>query len=168
MSDDSVLVKLDFSNAFNCLHRDHMLRTIAEQVPRLYRFCWLSYGNATMLSFGDSIIWSEEGPQHGDPLGPLLFCLTIQPLLQSLSSELALAYMDDVTLGGSKQTIADDITTITTDGPRFGLHLNTSKCEAISNTGVSHAVLDGFKQISESGVPHFNALAGGDPLSISP
>ncbi len=147
MPDDSVLVKLDFSNAFNCLRRDRMLKTIADQMPGLYRFCWLSYGNATALRFGDCTIWSEEGPHQGDPLGPLLFCLTIQPLLRSLSSELVLAYMDDVTLGGSKPTVADDITTITTIGPSYGLQLNISKCEALSNTAaVSHEVLDGFEQ----------------------
>ena len=146
MSDDSVLVKLDFSNAFNCLHRDRMLKTVADQMPCIYRFCWLSYSNATALKFGDSTIWSEEGPQQGDPLGPLLFCLTIQPILQSLSSELVLAYMDDVTLGGCESTVADDITTIANIGPSYGLQLNSSKCEVISNTGaVGHAVLAGFE-----------------------
>ena len=55
--------------------------------------------------------------------------------------------MDDVTLGGSKPTVADDITTITTVGPSYGLQLNISKCEALSNTAaVSHEVLDGFEQ----------------------
>jgi len=73
MSDNSVLVKLDFRNAFNCLHRDRMLKTVADKIPGLYRFCWLSYYNATQLRFGDSTIWSEEGAQQGDPLGPLLF-----------------------------------------------------------------------------------------------
>jgi len=38
---------------------------------------------------------SQEGPQQGDPLGPLLFCNTIHPLLTSLGSVL-LGYMDDV------------------------------------------------------------------------
>ena len=32
----------------------------------------------------------------------MVFCLTIQPILQSLSSELVVAFMDDVTLGGSE------------------------------------------------------------------
>jgi len=85
-------------------------------MPSLYRFCWLSYANTTSLQFRKSTVWSVEGAQQGDPLGPLLFCMTIQPLLQSLSSELAAAYMDDVTLGGNKSTVADDINTISTVG----------------------------------------------------
>ena len=55
--------------------------------------------------------------------------------------------MDDVTLGGSESTVAGDITTISNIGPSYGLQLNTSKCEAISNTGaVSHDLLAGFEQ----------------------
>ena len=34
-----VVAKLDFSNAFNCLHRDFMLERVAEMVSELYRFC---------------------------------------------------------------------------------------------------------------------------------
>ena len=49
----------------------------------------------------------------------MLFCMTIQPLLQSLSSELVAAYMDDVTLAGNKSTVADDINTISTFGPSY-------------------------------------------------
>jgi len=41
---------------------------------------------------------SEEGSQHEDPVGPLLFCNTIQPLLTSLDSDLNLGYLDDVYL----------------------------------------------------------------------
>jgi len=145
MSDDSVLVKLAFINTFNCLHRDRMLKTIADQMPCIYRFCWLSYGNDA-LKFGDSTIWSEEGPQQGDPLGPLLFFLTIQLILQSPSSELVLAYMYDVTLGGSELIVADDITSKANIWPNYGLQLNSSNCEVISNTGaVGHAVLAGFE-----------------------
>ena len=75
MTDDSVLVKLDFSNAFNCLRRDCMLKTVADQLPGLYRFCWISYGNATALRFGGSTVWSAEGVQQGDPFGPTSFLL---------------------------------------------------------------------------------------------
>ena len=37
--DDNVIVKLDFSNAFNNLHRDAMLMAVADRVPSIYKFC---------------------------------------------------------------------------------------------------------------------------------
>ncbi len=106
MKDDSILVKLDFQNAFNSVRRDVMLRAVADQVPGIYKFCLLSYGGPTELKFGDHIICSEEGAQQGDPLGPLLFCLAVHPLLTSLRSDLRVAYMDDVTLGGRSSTMS--------------------------------------------------------------
>ena len=32
----------------------------------------ITYGAQTMLRFGEHTIWSEEGVQQGDPLGPLI------------------------------------------------------------------------------------------------
>jgi len=65
-----------------------------------------------------------------------------------ITSELVVAFMDDVvTLGGSKSTVTGDITTIYNIGPSYGLQINTSKCEAIPNTGaVYHELLTGFEQ----------------------
>jgi len=57
-------------------------------------------------------LYFEEGPQQGDPLGPLLFCNKIQPLLSSLSSELNLGYIDDVMLAGPADTVASDVAEI--------------------------------------------------------
>ena len=36
------------------------------------------------LNFRDSTISSEAGVQQGDPLGPLLFYLLLQPILKEL------------------------------------------------------------------------------------
>ena len=43
MPADHCVVKLDFSNAFNSLHRDVMLNAVLENVPGIYKFCHLSY-----------------------------------------------------------------------------------------------------------------------------
>ena len=40
MSVDEVIVKLDFSNAFNCLRRDIMPKTVAEELPYIYRLMY--------------------------------------------------------------------------------------------------------------------------------
>jgi len=93
MPNDSVVVKPDFSNAFNCLHRSDMLKSIADWVPELLSYCHSAYANPSVLYYGQYIIMSQEGPQQGDPLGPLLFCNTIHPLLESLDSVLRLGYL---------------------------------------------------------------------------
>jgi len=109
MPADHVLVKLDFFNAFNSLHRHDMLLAVLNRVPELYAYRCSAYSQASTLFFGSHTILSEEGPQQGDPLGPLLFCNTVQPLLSSLASELNLGYLDDVTLGGPVDTVAAEM-----------------------------------------------------------
>ena len=88
MQVDHCVVKLDFSNAFNSLHRDVMLDEVLKKIPGIYKFCHLSYSKPSELVYSGLTIHSREGPQQGDPLGPLLFCGTIHPLLLSLTSEL--------------------------------------------------------------------------------
>ena len=74
---------------------------------------------------------SEEGPQQGDPLGPLLFCTTIHPLISSMGSDLTLGYLDDLTLAGPQNVVASDIQKVAAEGSKMGLCLNPSKCEVI-------------------------------------
>ena len=132
MPADFVVAKLDFSNAFNCVRRDVMLKAVADRIPELYRLCHLAYSQPSVLKYGRHVIMSEEGAQQGDPLGSLLFCLAIQPLLQNMRSPLSFSYIDDVTVGGPAQFVAEDIQRVATLGPSYGLQLNFAKCELIS------------------------------------
>ena len=109
MPDAFVVAKIDFTNAFNSLHRVLMLRSVAERVPGIYRFCHLCYSQPPVLKYETRIILSQEGPHQGDPLGPLLFCLSIHSDLERLKSELVAGFMDDLTLGGPAQSVAADI-----------------------------------------------------------
>jgi hypothetical protein len=131
------VVKLDFTNAFNCLHRDAMLDAVKQRVPGIYKFCHLSYNQPSVLVYADRTILSQEGPQQGDPLGPVQFCNTIHPMLQSLDSELKEGYMDDLTLGGPESQVARDVETVKRRGEEIGLRLNEKKCEFISSTAQS-------------------------------
>jgi hypothetical protein len=137
LDEGSVLAKLDFSNAFNCIHRDAVLLAVHDKLPEIFNFCHLAYAQSSLLVFGDFQILSEEGIQQGDPLGPLLFCLTIQPLLSSLQSSLTIGFMDDVTLGGRVDVVANDIQHINCFGATLGLNLNITKCELISSSVVT-------------------------------
>ena len=81
MPPDYLLAKLDFSNAFNNIHRDAMLSAVAKHVQSIYQFCLSSYEKTTILKFFSYIILLQESCQQGDPLDPLLFCLAIHPSL---------------------------------------------------------------------------------------
>ena len=89
------------------------------------------------------------GPQQGDPLGPLLFCLPLQPILLETRSSLAFGYLDDLALGGRAETVAADVEFIEKTCSTMGLTLNRSKCEVITrnNISISHDALRYLKQI---------------------
>ena len=85
----------------------------------------------SLIFFRGSEILSQEGCKQGDPLGPLLFSLTVQPILESLHSDLILGYLDDLTLGGSLRVVESDYATIRRMSSDLGLILNEAKCECV-------------------------------------
>jgi hypothetical protein len=99
------------------MRTDVMLKAVADRIPGLYRLCHLAYSQPSVLKYGRHFIMSEEGAQQGDPLGSLLFCLAIQPLLQNMRSPLSFAYIDDVTVGGPAQVVSEDIEQISIQVP---------------------------------------------------
>jgi len=66
MARDHVLVKVDFTNAFNAIHREDMLYSVYNRIPELYAFCKSAYGQASILHFGGYTVLSQEGAQKGD------------------------------------------------------------------------------------------------------
>ena len=77
MGPDDAMVKLDFKNAFNSIRRDKMLEAVQSLCPILYPFVHSAYASTSELQWGERTLQSGEGVQQGDPLGPLLFCLTL-------------------------------------------------------------------------------------------
>ena len=69
---DRVVVKLDFSNAFNYLHRSDMLKSIADRIPELH-FTATLLMQIRHYCISQYIIMTQENTQQGDSLGPLLF-----------------------------------------------------------------------------------------------
>ena len=149
LPDDHVLVKLDFTNAFNSIHRREMLLAVHSRIPELSAFCQSAYGQPSLLFFGPYTVLSQEGAQQGDPIGPLLFCNTIHPLLSSLQAPLNLGFLDDVTLAGQVETVASDVAEIVRAGSEIGLTLNVAKCELIAhkNLVVDDTLLQSFQQV---------------------
>ena len=63
MDEDQLFVKLDFANAFNCLHRDHELETVRNIIPEIYCICFSAYRYHYILQFGSFSLMSSVGPQ---------------------------------------------------------------------------------------------------------
>ena len=131
-SPTSCLLKMDFKNAFNTLSRDRMLESVKATVPILFPFVHYSYGALSFLFYnGSTILSQEKGVHQGDPLSPLLFCLTIHSIVSRLSSELKFFHLDDGTIGGSLDSILADFDLIESEAHSLGLVLNCQKSEFI-------------------------------------
>ena len=133
MQEGQVIAKLDFTNAFNCIHPEAMLNAVFNKVPEIYSFCILANRGTSILKSGKRLISLKEGVQQGDPLCSLIFCPTIHPVLLSLKSEFLVGDMDDIAIGGPVASVASDINVIIDDGSAKDMHLNVTKCELISN-----------------------------------
>ena len=159
MPDDHVVAKLDFSTTFNSLQRDSMLQEIFDYIPELIQVLPF-VAQQSLLSFGRFTISSQEGAQHGDPLGTLLICLTVNPIICSLSSPLFISYMDDftLTLGGLSRMIAQDVKLLSKKGVEGGLQLNAENVKAF----IHHPSLNVFHSFTRVEVE--NCMILGAPL----
>ena len=128
---DHIIVKLDFTNAFNTLCRDEMLDAIWKELPEIYNFVHATYNRSTQLQFGEFTISSEEGPQQGDNLRSSEFYTTIQPMLIRSLSEIKVDFLDDITLAGQLDIVIKDVISIKDKTDKYGLQLNAAKCEVV-------------------------------------
>ena len=141
---DKVLLKLDFSNAFNCVSREAVLSQARTHFPALARWAAWCYREPSRLQFGDRVISSSSGVQQGDPLGPLLFSAVLQPVATQLragDSDLALQFLDDGIVAGSVRAVAAALSLVQREAADVGLALNLSKCEVVAMGSLSDASL---------------------------
>ena len=123
---------LDFSNAFNSVDRGSMFREVRNRIPPMAAWMESCYMAQPILHLGEHTILSSCGVQQGDPLGPLGFALTLQPIIEKIKEEVPsllinVWYLDDGTLCGSANDLRAALAIIEEDGPARGLHLNRAK-----------------------------------------
>ena len=111
-SENEIILKIDFKNAFNSIRRDVVFKEIQKKLPTIYPIFCQAFSCPSILFYGDSFLLSQEGVQQGDPLGPFLFSLAIQNLINECKSELNIWYLDDGTVAGNAEDVLSDFNKI--------------------------------------------------------
>jgi hypothetical protein len=133
LREEKQILLVDFANAFNSIDREVMLQEVRNCFPELSSWAESCYGHAhPHLFMQEHRLQSCSGVQQGDPLGPLLFAITLQPVLEKIRVEcpgliMNSWYLDDGTLAGNARDIARAIQ-ILEEGTARGLTLNKGKC----------------------------------------
>jgi len=135
---DFVVLKVDFSNAFNSVSRRVLLEECQQHFPELLPWVYYCYGSVSHLFYQDEKIDSCVGVQQGDPLGPLLFCLVLHTVVSKIHAQCPGLnqhswFLDDGVLCGPSADVIHAFGIISRFGPDCGLHLNLSKCELFSS-----------------------------------
>ena len=100
--DDTMgLLQLDFQNAFNLISRAAFRRQLRIHLPNMLRwvdYCyggkprpWANVGYSDDHEDYDAVICSATGVQQGDPLGPFLFAIALQPIIDKYRQKMAAA-----------------------------------------------------------------------------
>ena len=133
-----VILKIDWKNAFNSIDRQLFLDSIYEHFPEIYNYIAAMYGVKGRLKFGKNFIFSEEGTQQGDPMGPVLFSIALKLLIDKLDSKnltLNKWYLDDGNLAGKVKFVAKAYKTLVKEGKKIGLEMGDDKCELFYPSG---------------------------------
>ena len=110
------LAKLNFESAFNSIRRDKMLSSVGELAPDILPFIHCAYSSPSSVYCSNDILQSSDGVQQGDQ-----------------RSEFCILYLDDVTLGGNVEDLAQDLRAFQQEAAELGLWLNQRKSEIICN-----------------------------------
>ncbi|GJT47130.1 putative reverse transcriptase domain-containing protein, partial [Tanacetum coccineum] len=125
------MLLVDLKNAFNLVDREVMLQEIRLRCPAISHWVKFCYSNPARLYYGQHTLWSYQGVQQGDPLGPLLFALVLHPLICKIRDSFSISfqawYLDDGTIIGDTLVVEKILELVMEDGPHCGLHLNVDK-----------------------------------------
>jgi len=140
----NALLRLDMVNAFGTIDRAKVMDAVGNSAPmtKLRGLVQAMYGQASPVIVKGAggvvldVISSSEGVRQGDPLGALLFAITMQPVLVEIAAIEGvldvIAVLDDIYIVIAPDADAAAILAKTTTTlAHIALTLNKSKCQVV-------------------------------------
>ena len=172
----SVVIKVDFKNAFNTLSRKNML-TYLFQEPRLlplYRLASWIYGRPSTLLVRNRAgrpvesIPSMQGVRQGCVLGSLLFAIATKRMLSDVKTHFpeieVLAYLDDVILVEKPDRCLDALDQLAKDAADLLLTVQTDKCEVLVSPSIDpdtqNALFHRGLELVQNSLPLLGSVVG--------
>jgi hypothetical protein len=146
VTEGQVVIKTDFTNAFNTTPRAKIFHGLSSFAPSLLPFFQWAYGGASELvdSKGNQVGQSSTGCRQGDPLAALFFCVAIQDTIKAIDESLKEvcaetsvawvgSYMDDISVVVPETDAMAICQRIITLCHEAGLPLNINKCRVLGS-----------------------------------
>ena len=138
MGDQAILLKCDIKNAFNSRKREQILAELFkhEDLKAIWRLAHWAYKDVSSLLVFDQgdfqcSIESAQGVKQGDPLGAVLFSLSMNPLYAGCWDDdnvLKVAIMDDGNLVGRFLQVVAAFDRFANSLDGTGLEMRRNKC----------------------------------------
>jgi hypothetical protein len=132
---------VDIANAFNSVDRLAMQAALSELAPGLLPWFEFTHGQPSPLFCRSEVLWSTQGTQQGDPLGPAFFAVTIQKVISNLRDlpgiDWQVWYLDDGVLVGEPVALMNALHELTVHFEKLGLKVNLAKCKIWSPQDVA-------------------------------
>ena len=113
---------------------------VRRRTPSIYPLIWQAYARPFDLFYDNEAIYSATGIQQGDPFGPGLFSLGIDPRARRVHSEFNMWYLDDASFGDEPVKVLADLQNIIAQLTDIGLEINVGKLVRVDH--LNHALLD--------------------------
>ena len=97
---------------------------VRRRTPSLYLLISQPYTRPSYLIYGNEAIYSATGIQQGDPFGPRLFSLGIDPIVREVQSEFNIWYIDDASLREETTKVLADLLNAIAQLTDIGLEIN--------------------------------------------
>ena len=86
-----------------------MLESVQKLAPTLYPYVCAAYSSPSNLVWEDKTLPFLDGAQQEDPICSLLFSRSTHQLCSCLESEMCVFFQDDCTLGGSNESVMQNL-----------------------------------------------------------